>query len=101
MSRPILKVDKQRGCIIIDTETTLSGIPSEAWDYRLANRSAFEWVLDQYKEKAPKDRTIREHFNTYRFSQYKEKVIDLLRKVATVSVETMEIIHAMRTAPRN
>ena len=30
-------------------------------------RSALEWVLDQYKEKKPKDPTIREKFNNYRF----------------------------------
>ena len=56
----------------------LTGIPSEAWDYRLGNRSAWEWILDQYKEKKPKDPTIREKFNTYRFADYKDKVIDLL-----------------------
>lgn len=37
------------GRIILDTETTLAGIPSEAWDYKLGNRSALEWILDQYK----------------------------------------------------
>ena len=29
---------------------------------------------------------IAEKFNTYRFADYKEKVIDLLRRVKTVSV---------------
>jgi hypothetical protein len=33
---------------------------------------------DQYKERAPKDWRIGEKFNTYRFADYKEKVIDLL-----------------------
>ena len=63
-----------------------------AWDYRLGNRSALEWVLEQYKEKKPKDPTIAEKFNTYRFSDYKEKVIDLLKPVCTVSVATMDIV---------
>jgi predicted helicase len=49
--------------------------------YRLGNRSGLDWILDQYKEKAPKDPTIREKFNTYRFADYKEKVIDLLGRV--------------------
>ena len=31
-------------------------------------------------------RTIRERFNTYRFADHKERVIDLLRRVCTVSV---------------
>jgi len=37
-------------------------------------------VLDQHKEKKPKDPTIREKFNTYRFSDHKEQVIDLLQR---------------------
>jgi predicted helicase len=92
----ILKADKDGGRIIIDSETTLSGIPSEAWDYRLGNRSALEWILDQYKEKKPKDPTIREKFNTYRFAEYKEKVIDLLMRVTTVSVRTVTIVNSMK-----
>ena len=56
--------------------------------------------LDQYKEKKPKDPTIREKFNTYRFADYKEKVIDLLARVTTVSAETVRIVDAMRNALR-
>ena len=68
--------------------------------HRLGNRSGLESILDQYKEGTPKDPTIREKFNTYRFADYKEKVIDLLARVARVSVETMEIISAMKAAER-
>ena len=57
-------------------------------------------VLDQYKESTPKDPTIREKFNTYRFADYKEKVIDLLGRVAAVSVETQRIVEEMKKAPR-
>jgi len=90
-----LKADKIEGKIILDTETTLEGIPAVAWDYKLGNRSALEWILDQYKEKTPKDPTIAKLFNTYKFADYKEKVIDLLDRVCTVSVRTMEIIQQM------
>ena len=85
---------------MIDSETTLTGIPSEAWDYRLGNRSALEWILDQYKEKKPKDPTIREKFNTYRFADYKEKVIDLLMRVTTVSIRTVGIVNSMKRTTR-
>jgi predicted helicase len=97
---PKLKADKDNGIIILDSRTTLSGIPPIAWTYRLGNRSGLEWVLDQYKEKKPKDPTIAAKFNTYRFKDYKEKVIDLLMRVTRVSVETMEIVEAMKTAKR-
>ena len=77
------------------SKTTLTGVPAEAWQYRLGSRSALEWVLDQYKEKKPRDPTIRERFNTYRFADHKERVIDLLQRVCTVSVRTVEIVAGM------
>ncbi|HNQ77647.1 MAG TPA: N-6 DNA methylase [Acidobacteriota bacterium] len=90
-----LKADKETGIIELDELSFLKGVPKEAWDYKLGNRSALEWILDQYKEKKPKDPTIAEKFNTYRFADYKDKVIDLLRRVTTVSVETIKIIREM------
>jgi len=90
-----LKADKTAGKIEIDEVTMLSEIPSQAWQYQLGNRSALEWILDQYKEKTPSDKTILEKFNTYQFADYKEQMIDLLQKVCTVSVETMRIINWM------
>ena len=90
-----LKADKEVGLIVLDKKTTLSGIPEIAWEYRLGSRSAIEWVLDQYKERKPKDPTIAAKFNTYRFADYKERVIDLLGRVCTVSVRTMELVDSM------
>lgn len=98
--KAMLKADHAAGTITLDSETTQSGIPPEAWTYRLGNRTALEWVLDQHKEKTPKDPTIREKFNTYRFADHKEKVADLLARVTRVSVETMEIVEAMKAAKR-
>ncbi|WP_105427219.1 type ISP restriction/modification enzyme [Neorhizobium tomejilense] len=98
--KTVLKADKDAGIIRLDGETTLSGIPPEVWTYRLGNRSGLEWILDQYKEKTPKDPTIREKFNTYRFADYKEKVVDLLMRVTRVSVETVAITEAMKSARR-
>jgi predicted helicase len=96
----MLRADPAAGSITLDSETTLRGIPPEAWTYKLGNRSALDWVLDQYKEKKPKDPTIREKFDTYRFADHKEKVIDLLARVTTVSVETVRIVAAMKAAGR-
>ncbi len=90
-----LTANKENGTIEIDELTSITGIPKEAWEYKLGNRSALEWILDQYKEKKPKDPTIREKFNTYKFADYKDKVIDLLMRVCTVSVETMKIVKEM------
>lgn len=98
--KALLKSDPAAGSITLDTETTLYGIPPEAWDYRLGNRCALDWVLDQHKEKKPKDPTIRERFDTYRFADHKERVVDLLARVTTVSVQTQHIVQAMQSAVR-
>ncbi len=93
--RVTLRPDKEQGSIKLDDKTTLTGVPPEAWRYRLGSRSALEWVLDQYKERKPRDPTIAEKFNTYRFADYKEQVIDLLKRVCAVSVRTMDIVDGM------
>lgn len=98
--KALLKSDAVAGSITVDTETTPRGVPPEAWTYKLDNRCAIDWVLDQHKEKKPKDPTIREKFDTYRFADHKEKVIDLLQRVTTVSVETEKITDAMKGVPR-
>jgi predicted helicase len=95
LNKPKLKADKDAGKIQLDEITLLQGIPPQAWEYQLGNRCALEWILDQYKEKKPKDKTLAEKFNTYRFADYKEHVIDLLLRVCTVSVETRRIIGEM------
>jgi predicted helicase len=96
----LLKADKVAGRITIDSETVLDDVPPEAWEYQLGNRSALEWVLDQSKEKKAKDLTIRSNFAKYRFADHKQDVIDLLMRVASVSVKTVRITNEMRSAPR-
>jgi predicted helicase len=97
---PKLKSDPARGAVVVDSETQLTGIPPEVWGYRLGNRSAIDWVLDQHKEKKPRDPTVAAKFNTYRFADHKESMIKLLAKVVRVSVETVAITEAMRALGR-
>lgn len=99
MPKPILRSDRDAGRIVIDSETVLSGIPTEAWDYRIANRSAIDWVLEQHKERKSKDATVHQHFDTYRFADHKEATIDLLAQVITVSMETQQIVNKIQQDP--
>lgn len=43
------------------------------------------------------ERSIRQKINTFRFAEYMEKLVDLLRRVTTVSVGTMEVVMEMAT----
>ncbi|WP_244858143.1 type ISP restriction/modification enzyme [Sphingopyxis granuli] len=99
--KPVLKSLPEQGLVRVDEDTQIRGIPREAWNYRLGNRSAIDWVLDQHKEKTPRDPTIREKFNTYRFADYKESMIDLLAKVVRVSIDTVAITEAMKALDRS
>ena len=47
-----------------------------------------------------KDPTIREKFNTYRYKDYKERIVDLLMRITAVSVRTVGIVDAMKSASR-
>ncbi|WP_390551261.1 type ISP restriction/modification enzyme [Qipengyuania sp. MTN3-11] len=99
--KSVLAEGAETGSVVVDEDTQITGIPAGAWDYRLGNRSAIDWVLDQHKEKKPRDPTIAAKFNTYRFADYKESMIDLLAKVVRVSVETNAVTDAMATLDRS
>ena len=71
---------------------TLEGIPAQAFDYRLGNRSALEWVLDQYRVKVDKRSGIVNDPNRADDPQY---IVKLIQKVITVSVETVEIVEGL------
>lgn len=94
--KAILRSSAAGSRISIDTETTLEDIPSIAWEYRLGTRTGIDWVLEQYKESKPRDKNLVEEFDTYRFPDHKEEVIDLLLRVVAVSVETMKLVEALR-----
>jgi len=94
--KPKLKLNKETNEIYIDDNTTLQNVPEKAYQYILGSRTAIEWILDQYKEKEIGDLTIAEKFNVYKFADYKEIVIDLLKRICTVSVLTVEIMEKLK-----
>ena len=68
---------------------TLDGIPAEAFAYRLGNRSALEWVIDQYRVKTDKRSGIVNDPNRAEDPEY---IVCLIGKVISVSLETVEIV---------
>jgi predicted helicase len=44
-----MKLSKDRSELRYNDFLTLRGIPAASFDYRLGNRSALEWVIDQYR----------------------------------------------------
>ena len=106
--KPLLKVVKDNdknptGEIILDSITTIEGIPKEAFDYQIGNRSPIEWLLSQHKIKNPSQADLNNYgkvfelFNTQKqqLSRYREisrgYLMDLIPRLVTVSLETLRI----------
>ncbi len=71
---------------------TLEVIPPEVFDYRLGNRSALEWVVDQYRVKVDKRSGIKNDPNRDEDPEY---ILRLIGQVITVSLETVDIVNKL------
>ena len=87
-----MKLSKDKTQIVYNDFLTLDGIPAKAFDYRLGNRSALEWVIDQYRIKTDKRSGIVNDPNREDDPQY---IVKLIGKVITVSLETVEIVEGL------
>ena len=73
---------------------TLEGIPPETFEYRLGNRSALEWVIDQYQGSTDNRSGITTDPNRPDDPEY---IVRLLGQVITVSLETVKVVRALPT----
>ena len=71
---------------------TLDGIRAATYDYRLGNRSALEWVVDQYRVKTDKRSGIVNDPNRTDQPQY---IVNLIAHVITVSLKTVDIVKSL------
>jgi predicted helicase len=60
--------------------------------YRLGNRSALDWVIDQYQVSVDKRSGIRSDPNRADDEEY---IVRLVGQVVRVSVETVKIVNAL------
>lgn len=84
-----MRLNKAKDSLIYNESLTLQGIPSEIYQYRLGNRSALEWVIDQYQVKVDKRSGIVNDPNNLDDEQY---ILRLIKQVITVSLETVKIV---------
>ncbi len=87
-----MRLSKDKTSIRYNDFLTLSGIPPAALEYRLGNRSALEWVVNQYQVKTDKRSGIVNDPNRDDDPQY---IVNLLRRVVSVSLKTVEIVNAL------
>ena len=87
-----MQLSKDKTQIVYNDFLTLDGIPAKVFEYRLGNRSALEWVIDQYCVKTDRRSGIINDPNREDDPQY---IVKLIKKVVTVSLETVEIVEGL------
>ena len=89
-----MKLSKDKTTLKVNDSLTLAGIPPEVVRYRLCNRSALEWVVDQYQISEDARSGIRSDPNRLDDPEY---IVRLVGQVVRVSVETVKIVEALPT----
>lgn len=87
-----MRWNKDKTALIVNDTLTLSNVPPEVFDYRLGNRSALDWVLDQYQVSTDKRSGIVTDPNR---PDDPEAIVRLVERVVRVSVETVRIVAAL------
>ena len=87
-----MRLSKDKRQLRYNDFLTLEGIPAQAFAYRLGNRSALEWIIDQYRVKTDKRSGIVNDPNRADEPQY---IVDLVGRVVAVSLETVEIVEGL------
>ena len=87
-----MRLSKGKTSLSYNQFLTLNGIPKETYDYRLGNRSALEWVVDQYQVSTDKRSGITDDPNRDDDPQY---IVRLIGQVITVSLETVKIVRGL------
>jgi predicted helicase len=85
-------LSKDKSSLVYNQFLTLTGIPPETYEYRLGNRSALEWVIDQYQVTTDRRSGITNDPNRPADPQY---ILRLVGQVITVSLETVRLVRAL------
>ncbi len=87
-----MKLTPDKRGVVVNESLTLRGVPAEAFEYRLGNRSALEWVIDQYQVTTDKRSGLTSDPNQADDPEY---IARLVGKVVTVSVATVDIVRGL------
>ena len=87
-----MKFSRDKTAIVYNDFLTIVGIPAAAFAYRLGNRSALEWVVNQYRVKTDNRSGIMNDANRVDDAQY---IVKLIGRVITVSLETVRLVESL------
>ena len=87
-----MKLTPGKDGVIINPALTLTGLPAACFGYRLGNRSALEWLIDQYQVSSDKRSGLTSDPNR---SEDEEYIVRLVGRIVTVSIETVQLVEAL------
>lgn len=87
-----MRLSKDKTSLVYNDFLTLAGIPPQVYEYKLGNRSALEWVIDQYQVSTDKRSGIVNDPNNPADPQ---AIVRLIGQVVTVSVETVRLVNQL------
>ena len=84
--------------LIYNDWITLSGFPDEAHEYFVGPRSAVDWLVDRYQVTKDKNSGIVNDPNDWADEVGAPRyILDLVKRIVTVSVETVVIVKSLPT----
>ncbi len=89
-----MKLSKDKSALIYNDWLTIGGIPAATHDYRLGNRSALDWIIDQYRVERAKENPDEITSDPNRDDD-EEYIVRLIGQVITVSVETVKLVNSL------
>src|SRR5579885_673910 len=90
-----MRLSTDRRVVVVNESLRLGPLPPECFEYRLGNRSALEWVIDQYQVSEDKRSGIVSDPNRLDDEEY---IVRLIGRVVTVSVETVRLVNELAQA---
>jgi predicted helicase len=88
--------EKDKTAIIYDGLIKVHDIPEKAYEYVVNGKSAIEWVMERYQVTTDRDSNITNDPNEWSREQDSPSyILDLLRRVIRVGMETLEIVERL------
>ncbi|MCL1467836.1 type ISP restriction/modification enzyme [Argonema galeatum] len=87
-----MRLSKDKSQLKYNDFLTLADIPPEVFEYRLGNRSALDWIIDQYQVSTDNRSGITNDPNRLDDEEY---IVRLIKQVITVSLETVKIVKGL------
>ena len=84
-----MRFSKDKSTLVVNDSITLSGFTPQMFEYKLGNRSALDWIVESYRVKTDARSGLVSDPNRTDEPKF---ILDLIGKVATVSLETQRLI---------